>query len=81
MANSASLSRILEVTVEPRRSLSKFLDGTPGNSRGGAELARGGGFSWKMKENNYSYRQVSKYRKFEISISLHVLIFLRNFRA
>ena len=81
MANSASLSRILEVTVEPRRSLSKFLDGTPGNSLGGAELARGGGFSWKMKENNYSYRQVSKYRKFEISLFLHVLIFLRNFRA
>ena len=43
--NSASRSRILEVTVDPRRFSRLNLEGTPGNSRGGAELARGGGFS------------------------------------
>ena len=31
--------------MDPRRFSRLNLEGTPGNSRGGAELARGGGFS------------------------------------
>ena len=59
--NSASLSRILEVTVEPRRFSRDSFDGTPGNSLGGAELARGGGFSWKQKQNMVKKHKYENY--------------------
>ena len=38
--------------MEPRRFSKEVREGTPGNSLGGAELARGGGFSCKKGEKN-----------------------------